>query len=88
MVRILDPRIDHWHLAGLNDAGPRGQDVETLAARVASAANTPVHRHATVAEALAAARAACTPHDRVLVFGSFHTVAAALDADDEAARRV
>jgi dihydrofolate synthase/folylpolyglutamate synthase len=88
MLRILDAQVDHWYLAGLNDAGPRGQDVATLAMRVASVTAAPIHRHATVAEALAAARAACTPHDRVLVFGSFHTVAAALDADDEAARRV
>ena len=88
MVRILDPQIMHWHLAGLNDAGPRGQGVEALAERVAANSVAPIHRHATVAEALVAARAACAIGDRVLVFGSFHTVAEALDADGEAGGRV
>ena len=88
MVRILEPLVGHWYLAGMKDAGPRGQDVETLAARVATAAHAPIHRHASVAEALSAARAACSAGERVLVFGSFHTVAEALDADGEAGRRV
>jgi dihydrofolate synthase/folylpolyglutamate synthase len=88
MVRILDPHIGHWHLASLNDAGTRGQDVDALAIRVSSATDSLLQRHASVAEALAAARTACTDGDRILVFGSFHTVAAALDTDDEAGRRV
>jgi dihydrofolate synthase/folylpolyglutamate synthase len=88
MVRILDPIVGPWHLAGLQDAGPRGQDVETLAQRVAAVTVAPIHRHVTVADALMAARAACLAGDRVLVFGSFHTVAAALEADGEVGRRV
>ncbi len=88
MVRILDPMVGPWHLAGLHDAGPRGQDVEMLAQRVAAVTVAPIHRHVTVAEALAAARAACSAGERVLVFGSFHTVAAALEADGEAGRQV
>ncbi len=88
MVRILDDQIGHWHVAGLADAGARGQEVGALAVRVASATGKPVQRHATVAAALESARAACAADERVLVFGSFHTVAEALDADGEVARRV
>jgi dihydrofolate synthase/folylpolyglutamate synthase len=88
MVRILDPLVGHWHLAGLADAGSRNQDVDTLSARVIPVTLAPVHRHASVAEALAAARVACKVGERVLVFGSFHTVAVALDSGGEAGRRV
>lgn len=88
MVRILDGQISHWHVSGLADAGARGQDVDALAARVASATAKPVQRHATVAAALESARAACAADERVLVFGSFHTVAEAMNADGEVARRV
>jgi dihydrofolate synthase/folylpolyglutamate synthase len=38
-----------------------------------------VHEHEDVAAALAAAVAMAAPRDRVLVFGSFHTAAAALE---------
>jgi dihydrofolate synthase/folylpolyglutamate synthase len=88
MVGILDSHVGHWHLAGLHDAGPRGQGVEMLAQRVAAVADAPIQCHGSVAEALAAAREACSASERVLVFGSFHTVAAALEADGEAGRRV
>jgi len=88
MVRIIDPEIVHWHLAELADAGPRGQSVAALAERVATATAVPIDRHASVAEALAAARAACSPTERVLVFGSFHTVAEALVANATGPRRV
>jgi len=37
-------------------------------------------RHASVAQALAAARKAAQPGDRIVVFGSFHTVGEALAA--------
>ena len=88
MVRILDGQICHWHLAGLNEVGPRVQTVVALAARVASATGSPISRHSTVAEALAEARTACLVGERVLVFGSFHTVAEALNANGGVARRV
>jgi len=78
VVAPLAGLVDHWHLAGLEDAGPRGTDVAALARRLqgtAAAAGTP---HRTVAEALAAARERARDGDRIVVFGSFHTAAAAL----------
>jgi dihydrofolate synthase/folylpolyglutamate synthase len=68
-----------WHLAGL-DVGARAQTAEQLSGRLASTAAAGGAMHATVADALAAARATSRPGDRVLVFGSFHTVADALVA--------
>lgn len=88
VVEALGARIEAWWLAGLADAGPRGGDVETFAARLQGTAAAEGARHATVAEALdAAIREARRrtiddgrPAPRVLVFGSFHTAAAALQA--------
>ena len=68
-----------WHLAGL-DAGPRAQSADQLAARLADTAAADASRHARVADALHAVLAVAKPGDRVLVFGSFHTVADAMQA--------
>ncbi|WP_101925989.1 MULTISPECIES: bifunctional tetrahydrofolate synthase/dihydrofolate synthase [Luteimonas] len=78
VVAALAPHVAHWWLAGLEGAGPRGQDAAALQARLAGTAAAQGRRHGDVASALAAARAAAVPGDRVLVFGSFHTAAAAL----------
>ncbi len=84
VVEALAPQVAQWWLAGLVDAGARGQDVEALATRLAdgSAAAADVAaaagRHADVAAALVAARGAAQPGDRILVFGSFHAAATAL----------
>jgi dihydrofolate synthase/folylpolyglutamate synthase len=70
--------VDHWYPGGL--AVARGATAAQLgdalaAAGVAAGRITP---HATVGAALAAARRAARPGDRIVVFGSFHTVAEAL----------
>ncbi len=80
VVAALAVEIDAWHLAGLSGAGPRGSDVDSFAARLAGTPAAMAQRHATVAEALRSTRADARPGDRVLVFGSFHTAAAALQA--------
>lgn len=68
----------HWFLAGLA-LGPRSQTAEQLATRLQDAlAETPA-LHAAVPDALQAALDASVPGDRVLVFGSFHTAADALN---------
>jgi dihydrofolate synthase/folylpolyglutamate synthase len=79
VVDALAERIDVWHLAGLADSGPRGLAVEAFAERLAGTAADSGTRHADVAGALEAAVAQAGPGDRVLVFGSFHTAAAALE---------
>lgn len=79
IVRPLAPYIGHWHLAPITDAGERGLPVERLAERVAAALPRPrLQQHADLPAALAAAKAAAGPEERVLVFGSFHTAAAGL----------
>ena len=80
VVEALAGQVDRWWLAGLADAGPRGLDAEAFAERLAGTAAADGTRCATVAGALAAARGEAAPGDRVLVFGSFHTAAAALAA--------
>jgi dihydrofolate synthase / folylpolyglutamate synthase len=80
IVAALGARIACWQLAGLADQ-PRGLTVEALAARVAEAgAGGELRLHPGVVAALEAARVEARGGDRVLVFGSFHTVAAALAA--------
>ena len=78
VVAELAEAVDGWHLAGLADAGPRGQGVDAFARRLTGTAAADAVRHADVASALDAAIAQAAPDGRVLVFGSFHTAAAAL----------
>lgn len=81
LVGALMGQVDVWRLAGLPDAGARAQDVDTLSRQVAGLlSRTPSSRHATVAEALENARRHAQAGDRIIVFGSFHTVAQAMQA--------
>jgi dihydrofolate synthase / folylpolyglutamate synthase len=80
LVAALQDQIDSWFLAGLEEAGARGLPVADFAARLHATAAAHADRHATVAQALDAALARAGAGDRVLVFGSFHTAAAALAA--------
>ncbi|MGS1080092.1 bifunctional tetrahydrofolate synthase/dihydrofolate synthase [Pseudoxanthomonas beigongshangi] len=80
VVAAFDGLDVRWHLAGLEPDTPRGQDVAALAGRLADTAAGSGRRHATVAEALASARANAPAGSRILVFGSFHTAAEALVA--------
>ena len=78
VVAALASVVDRWHLAGLPDQAPRGIDVERFAERLAGTAAATATRHADVAQALAAVCTQARDGDRILVFGSFHTAAAAL----------
>jgi dihydrofolate synthase/folylpolyglutamate synthase len=85
IVAVLAPLIARWHLGPITDAGPRGLDVATLAAKVRAAApEAVVVEHPDLASARRAAAADAAPDGRVLVFGSFHTVAEALGAGGSA----
>ncbi|WP_372012346.1 bifunctional tetrahydrofolate synthase/dihydrofolate synthase [Pseudoxanthomonas sp. 10H] len=77
MVAALGSGVARWHLAGLEDAA-RGQGVDAFAARLAGTVADAGSRDAGVADALRRAVAEAVPGDRVLVFGSFHTAAAAI----------
>ena len=78
LVTAVAPGVDAWFLAGLADAGPRGLTVDAVAERLIHTPASHGDRYADVAQALAAARAQAAPSDRIVVFGSFHTAATAL----------
>jgi dihydrofolate synthase/folylpolyglutamate synthase len=73
----LDGCVDEWWMA--TTLGARGADAAALAGRMAPHLRTPVHIAADIEGGCAAALAAARAGDRIVVFGSFHTVAPALD---------
>jgi dihydrofolate synthase/folylpolyglutamate synthase len=79
VVGALQGSIDDWFIAPLE--GARGADVATLHTAFSTAGVTaPVTEHENVERALAAALKQARPDDKIIVFGSFHTVAQALQA--------
>jgi len=89
IVEILAGPIDFWHLAGIDDAGSRGLTGAALSQRLARLLPSDRQQsHIDVAEALNAARAAVGTDERILVFGSFHTVAAAMKAPGMGSRAI
>ena len=85
VVSLMAGRVDHWRLASL--PGGRGLSAEALAARVRAAGGKgDIACYGSPIEALAAAQGEVADDDRIVVFGSFLTVADALAAL-KAARR-
>jgi dihydrofolate synthase/folylpolyglutamate synthase len=79
VVRILRGHIDHWYVAPL--PGPRGSAVEPLLRTLHEAGvSAPVEVCADIENACASANQAAGGGDRIVVFGSFLTVAAAMTA--------
>lgn len=79
VIAALGGRIAHWHLAGLERDTPRGLPAAALAETLRRALpGADFDAHAGVAQALAAARAAAAPGERILAFGSFFVAAAVL----------
>ena len=83
MLARIAPLVDHWHLTDL--PLPRASKAQDLAQALAGIpgprAGSPSQVagcHASPAEALRAAVAAADPADRIVVFGSFHTVGGVL----------
>jgi dihydrofolate synthase/folylpolyglutamate synthase len=76
-LAALAPVIDHWYLAGLDQ--PRGLDADDLRQHAAKLPEAAAARcFADVATALRQALATAVAGDRVVVCGSFHTVADAM----------
>ena len=73
IVALLRGRIDHWYAASLE--GPRALDCADLAARLRAAGVEVEACFESPAQAFDAARKAAGESDRILVFGSFLTVA-------------
>jgi dihydrofolate synthase / folylpolyglutamate synthase len=80
VVRAVAPRVDRWHVAPV--PGPRGAGAARLREALIGAGVSlqAVIAHDDVATAFAAARGEADEADRIIVFGSFLTVAAALAA--------
>jgi len=79
VIGALGTRIDHWHLAGLERATPRGLDAPALAAILQrTLPQAAFDIHADVPAALAAARTAARPGERILAFGSFFVASAVI----------
>jgi dihydrofolate synthase / folylpolyglutamate synthase len=78
IVAPLADTVDDWLLAGLDTAGPRGLAIGDFMRRLGGTAAGVGHPFPTVEAALQAALRRATAGDRVLVFGSFHTAAAAM----------
>jgi dihydrofolate synthase / folylpolyglutamate synthase len=74
---ILDDAIDEWWCVSLG--GTRGRSGEELASEVRCKVAANVIATDSVAAGCAAALTAATQQDRIVVFGSFHTVGPALD---------
>jgi dihydrofolate synthase/folylpolyglutamate synthase len=75
IARLVGPVVDQWILCAL--PGPRGTSAADLASRMSLPASG-VTLADSVEEGCAVARATAKPGDRVLVFGSFHTVGPAM----------
>ncbi len=67
----------HWWFVATT--GERGRSADALVACVASGLDSPAETAASLSEACAAAAAAARDGDRIVIFGSFHTVGPALD---------
>jgi dihydrofolate synthase/folylpolyglutamate synthase len=82
VIAPLIPRVDRWEVATLPP--PRGASARTLRQRLqdAGVAADAVREYADPAAAYAAAREEAAEADRIIVFGSFLTVAAALAAKE------
>ena len=75
----LKGKVDFWHAATLT--GVRGTNSETLAAIIERAQlGGEVICHPSPAAAMQVAKGRAAESDRILIFGSFHTVAGALQA--------
>ncbi len=78
-LQPLKDRVDYWHLATLT--GPRGTTAEQLAAIVsAQELGGEIVCYDSPQAALCGAREKAAESDRILAFGSFYTVAGAMQA--------
>ena len=80
VVGALRDRVDVWHVASLT--GPRAASAAVLREHLVAAGVAPaaIREHRDVPTAYAAAAAEADEADRIVVFGSFLTVAAAIHA--------
>jgi dihydrofolate synthase/folylpolyglutamate synthase len=83
MLARISPLIDRWYLADLplpraSRAADLAVSLEAMAAPAHGARSRVASCHASPLDALSAAVSAADPADRIVVFGSFHTVGGVL----------
>ena len=82
IIGVLADVITHWHVCGLQAETPRGASAEQVYAQLREAFPTlSMTAHDAPPSALAAARAQARSSERILVFGSFHLIAAVSAGD-------
>jgi len=78
VVKILLPQVDGWFSAGLNV--PRGLDAEFISKAVSEqVSDDKLFAHQSVTQACEAAMQKASARDRIIVLGSFYTVAEAME---------
>lgn len=78
VVRILMQRFDSWHVASIQH--PRAANLNDLTHIISECGvQSEVYTHESIALAIAEACKSAAKNDKIIVFGSFFTVAAALD---------
>ncbi len=79
IAQVLHALIGTWYVVPILDAGPRGLDAASVAARLGEVVGGErIRSHDDLSGALVAARRSCCVSDRIVVFGSFHVVGALL----------
>ena len=76
VISILRDSIDEWFIAPLDL--PRGMTLTALTAKLKKHDIKAIHPYNTIQAAYTAALSQVTENDRIIVFGSFHTVAGIL----------
>ena len=72
IVALLEATVEAWYLGTIWD--PRGCTADELSETVRARTNKQVFSHDSVVSAFRAAEKRAAPSDRIIVFGSFHTV--------------
>lgn len=89
VIELLLPIADDWYCAGLEE-NPRGLPAATMAGKIRQKLNSPARltqppanvklcAELTVEAAIESALRDAQPEDRIIILGSFYTVAAAID---------
>ena len=85
VIGALEPHVDEWLAASID--APRGADAEALRDELARAGvSASISSHENVADAYVQACDRAAENDRIVVFGSFYTVAAVMAARERMRR--
>ncbi|EIJ41536.1 folylpolyglutamate synthase/dihydrofolate synthase [Beggiatoa alba B18LD] len=76
IMRCMLSEVDEWHIAPLH--APRATPIEELQAHLQAIGATHIHCYQTISDAYQTTLQQASALDRVIVFGSFYTVAEAL----------